>query len=113
MSQRIAKINSLIQRALSDIILLEHNHPSFKLISILRVETTKDISQAKVYVSALQNEEDLTKYLTKLTPTLHKKLAKKIKLRKIPSLKFYIDQEGEYINHIHHILTKANKKQNN
>lgn len=104
MSERIAKVNSLIQRALSDIILLEHNHPSFKLISIVNVDTARDLSNSKVGVSSLENEEDVVKYLTKLTPVLQKKLAKKITLQKLPKLTFHLDEETAYLNHMNTLI---------
>lgn len=101
------KVNSVILRALSNIILLEHNHPSFQMISVVKVDTAKDLSNSKIYVSALKNEQDLIKYLEKLTGVLQKKLAAEIKLRKLPKLTFHIDTETEYLNHINDLIQKS------
>ena len=107
MSERIEKVNSILLRALSDIILIEHNHPRFKMISVLKVDTSKDLANAKISVSALENAEDLVKYLTKLKPVFRKKLARKIKLRTLPNLAFYLDEDGDYLGHIHSLFEKT------
>ena len=103
------KVNSLIKRAVSDIILLEHNHPSFQMISIIKADTAKDLSNARIHVSALKNEDDLIKYLNKLAPIIQKKLTKKVKLRTFPKLKFVLDTETEYLNNINRLIQKADK----
>ncbi len=100
----MSKVNSVILRALSDIILLEHNHPSFQMISVVKVDTAKDLSNAKIYVNSLKNNEELVKYLKKLTPVLQKKLSKIVKLRKLPALRFEIDTETEYLNHMNQLI---------
>lgn len=104
MSERIAKINSVLLHALGNIILLEHNHPSFQMISVTKVETSKDLSVAKVYVSSLKNRDELLKYLEKLTPVIRKKMAERIELRIMPKLTFHLDMEKEYLNKIEDIL---------
>lgn len=104
MSERIAKINSVLLHALGNIILLEHNHPSFQMISVTKVETSKDLSVAKVYVSSLKNRDELLKYLEKLTPVIRKKMAERIELRIMPKLTFHLDMEKEYLNKIENIL---------
>lgn len=107
MSERIAKVNSLLHRVISDIILLEHNHPSFQLISVMRVDTAKDLSHAKIFVSSMKNEEELIKYLTKITPLIQKKLTKKVNLRIMPKLKFELDVETDYLNKMNELIVKS------
>ncbi|MDP4008010.1 MAG: 30S ribosome-binding factor RbfA [Candidatus Peregrinibacteria bacterium] len=107
MSERVSKVNSLLHRAISDIILLEHNHPSFQLISVMKVDTAKDLSHAKIFVSAMKNEEELIKYLTKITPVIQKKLMKKVKLRITPKLRFELDVESDYLNKMNELIVKS------
>ena len=107
MSKKIAKVNSLLHRGISDIILLEHNHPSFQLISVMRVDTAKDLSHAKILVSSMKNEEELIKYLTKITPLIQKKLTKKVNLRIMPKLKFELDVETDYLNKMNELIVKS------
>lgn len=106
MSARIQKINSVLLHTLGNIILLEHNHPSFLMISVIKVDTAKDLSGAKVYVSALQNQEELIKYLTHLTPVIQRKMAGKVELRIVPRLTFHLDAQTEYLNKIDNVLNE-------
>lgn len=110
MSERIAKVNSVLRRAIGDIVLLEHNHPSFQMISVVKVDTLKDLSSAKVYVSAIRNQEDLVKYLTKIQPIIQKKLAKRVKLRILPKLKFMLDLETEYLAKMNRLIEVSTPK---
>ena len=52
MSDRILRINSEIQKAISEIILHEVKNPMVTgIISVTKVDTTQDLEIAKVYVS--------------------------------------------------------------
>ena len=52
MSERILRVNSEIQKAISYIIQTEIKNPLIKgLITVTKVDTTNDLDQSKVYLS--------------------------------------------------------------
>ena len=71
MSQlRIEKIQELMKQEISKIILQELKDPRIGFVTVTQVEVTRDLSQAKVYVSLMGSEEQIrlhTKKLMKLT----------------------------------------------
>ena len=56
---RIERINSEMQKLIASIIAEEINNPKIKsgLISVIKVDTTADLKQAKVYISVVGNDE--------------------------------------------------------
>jgi len=64
MSYRILKVNKLIKKELSEAILKEFDLPEGILLTITRVETSSDLSQARAYFSTLP--EGKSKALLKL-----------------------------------------------
>ena len=50
MSERILRVNSEIQKAISEVIQSELKNPMIKgLITVTKVDTTQDLDQCKVY----------------------------------------------------------------
>lgn len=99
--RRIQKINSLLKEAISDVIKKEVDHPkiSGKIISITRVEVSKDLQHARVYVSALtsnsmnnkKESEEIIEALKNSSKFITKRTAKQINLRFLPLLSFIWD----------------------
>ena len=88
---RLEKINKLIQKELSDIIFENIESSRDNFITITSVITKPDLSSATVYVSALKDEEEILENLNKRSPFLRALLGKRVRLRKIPALKFEKD----------------------
>ena len=57
MSERILRVNSEIQKAISYIISNELKNPLIKgLITVTKVDTTTDLDQSKIYISIYDEE---------------------------------------------------------
>ena len=109
---RVGRISSEILRELSSIMLLEARDETLKHITLTGCEVTNDLSYAKVYYTYMGKEklEDVKKNLIVAEPYLRTMLASKIKdLRKMPELRFYIDESIEYGNNIENILSNIKK----
>ena len=89
-----------VQRELSKVISQEMKDPRIDpMTSVLAVEVTPDLKQAKVFVSVLGSDEKKQATLEGLrsaAPFLRKHLAGTINLRNTPELKFYMDESIEY-----------------
>jgi len=94
MPDRTAKIASLMQRTLAEVLQRQVSDPRVQgLVSITRVEVPPDLRVAQVYVSVLPEEKQhLTlKGLRSAAPHLHHKVKKKLALRVVPHLDFRLD----------------------
>ncbi|MBI3211835.1 MAG: ribosome-binding factor A [Simkania negevensis] len=58
-TNRTKKLNSLLKEVLSEVIIREVRNPLVaRLITITQVEITKDLRQAKVYISVIGTEKE-------------------------------------------------------
>ena len=106
-SNRIGRINEEIQRELAELIRNLKDPRVQTMISITRVDTTNDLRYARVYISALncQDEKDLMKGLKSAAGYLRHQLGQAIDLRYTPELQFIMDDS---IAHGAHILDLLN-----
>lgn len=116
MSNRIEKVNSLLQRNISDIINNDVNDPRIKgIISVSSVSTTPDLKYAKVFLSIFnQNEQKETlEAIKSASGYIRKLLASKIEFRCVPSLDFALDNSAEYSQKINDIISSLGIKDDN
>jgi ribosome-binding factor A len=109
---RLGRISSDVLRELSSIMLLEARDETLKHITLTGCEVTNDLSYAKVYYTYMGNEDmdSVKKNLEVAEPYLRTMLASKIKdLRKMPEIRFYVDESIEYGNNIENILNNIKK----
>ena len=99
MYQRIDKINALLRQEISLTISQEISDPrvSFR-VSVVNVETSRDLGVARVYVTVMGNLEHKRKALKGLNSAsnfIRRLLTKKANLKKTPSLEFLADNSIE------------------
>ncbi|NPA58590.1 MAG: 30S ribosome-binding factor RbfA [Aquificae bacterium] len=86
-SHKSEKVNEAIKRALSEIFIydlpLQDN-----MITVVKVDTAKDLSKSDVYFTALKDQERLAEELNQKSGYIGHLLSNRIKIRKIPQLKF-------------------------
>jgi ribosome-binding factor A len=100
MSHRMPRVNALIQRELSQLIQRHLRDPRLTVfLHVTTVDTTADLSRARVYISSAEGEPgDRKRALEALTSAagfLRTELAKTIRLRKMPELTFQWDDSIE------------------
>ena len=111
MSERILRVNSEIQKAISEVIQTELKNPMIKgLITVTKVDTTADLDQAKVYLSIFEEEtrEDVFNAIKHSAGFIRRELARIVDLRKVPFLTFFLDNSYEYGKSIDDVLSKIN-----
>lgn len=95
---RTDKINHEIQRALSSIIREELDDPNLGMLSVVRVQTSPDMRNCTVYFSVFpeENAADATNALSRLSKHFRHELARSVKLKYIPELRFKSDDSIKY-----------------
>jgi len=112
---RTARVADLIQKALASILMQDMSDSRFGLVTVTGVTVSRDLSYAKVYVSILSDEKDkideTVKALNRAAKGLRFSLAKEVKLRVVPELKFIFDEATAHGFHISNLIDSAiNKK---
>ena len=88
-----------IKKELSEIIRYQLDDPRLDMVSILRVDVTRDLRYARVFISALTQDaslEEIADVLTQSKGYIRKELAKRIKVRYVPEPLFVADDSIAY-----------------
>ena len=108
MSKRIERINFTIRKELGTLLSENINDPRFStMTSITNVDTSPDLSNARVYVSIFGEESERISSMEALysaSNRLRNLLSKKIKIRKIPKLNFILDNDINYSSEINELI---------
>jgi ribosome-binding factor A len=110
-SQRQKRVSSLIKEELSRLLIEVIQDSSSGLITVTRVEVSKDLKSAYVYLSLFdtQDKDRLLDLLEKRKGFLRKSIASKIKLKYNPMLIFSLDETSDYEERIEKILKDIKK----
>lgn len=118
-TNRQKKISKLIQQEIIDILQgqVRQNAISNLIISVSKVLTSTDLSLSKIYISVFPSEKngEILQAVSSNTPLIKHDLAQRVKnqLRKVPDLRFYIDDSLDYIEQIDQALkVKENPVEN-
>ena len=111
MSKRIQRVNQLIKKELSQILLREVEFPSGVLVTVTRVESSFDLNQAKVYISCLPEEKTpiVFQILNRRIYELQQELNHRLRMRPIPRIKFVEEKETKEAGKIEEILEELKK----
>ena len=117
MNNRMSRIDSELQTALSSIITYDLTSPELKgtLVSVIGVKTSKDLRHARVLISIFPDKDkDKKFYAVKNSTTfLRRELAQRVNLRVVPELSFELDNSAEYGARIDGLIEKLHKGDNN
>jgi len=97
--QRIKRIESRIREDIAELLLGELKDPRMRgLISITRVEVTRDLAFAKAFYSVLGSETDrrtAARFLDDAKGYIQKRVAEQLEIRTAPRLTFEYDDSIE------------------
>ncbi len=113
MSNRILRVNELIQRELSDI-LRKHYQTEAVMITITGVQVSPDLHEGKVFVAIMgtpdQMQEKL-RWLRAQARDIRFELCRRIVLKIMPHLTYQLDETTARGNRILHILDDIESKE--
>ncbi len=112
-SVKIERLNHAFQEEISMILMNEVKDKDIKFVTITGVETTSDLSYAKVYYTVLDDEKrkSTQEALDGAASFIRTKLAERVEVRHTPELRFIFDSSIDYGNHIDEIIDNINKKE--
>lgn len=98
--ERVRKINEEIRRIVSDIIRYDIKDPRVGgMVSIVRVDTSRDLRYAKLYISVMGGADDGARTiegLEKAAGFIRRELGRQMSAYYVPELKFLLDDSIEY-----------------
>lgn len=111
MFNRVSRVNQLVQKELSRILLREFDFSASVLITLTRVETSSNLIQANAYISVLPEKKtkEVFQMLNKQIYQLQQKLNKRLKMRPVPRIKFLEEKKTSEAGRVEEILEKLKR----
>jgi ribosome-binding factor A len=106
MSDRMRKVNSVIQREMSELIMKKVDFKLGVFVTISKVDTTSDLMYTRIFVRVFpQKDIDYSmKTLEHERIAMQKLLHKKLHLKVLPKISFIHDQGGDDIDELEKLL---------
>jgi len=113
--QRVDRLNSLLKEVLAEVIRREVKNPHVhELTTVSRVDISKDLRHAKVYLSIIGSEKEKNETLKALQATagfISIAASKKVVMRFFPALRFLIDDTVNKQMRIEQLLKEIHEEE--
>lgn len=104
---RMHRVNELLLEEIAQLLQRGIKDPRIGFVSVIRVETTRDLQNARVYVSVYGEETDQAEALQGLSSAagyIRHQLFRSLSLKTIPNLSFVLDDSIAHGVHIASVL---------
>lgn len=116
MTKRTKRLNSLLKEVITEVVRNDVNNPKVsELFTITEVDITKDLHQAKVYISVIGDEiakKETLRALQSAAGFISVNASKKVVLRQFPTLTFKLDDSVDKHLRIEMALKKIEDERN-
>ena len=114
MSNRIEKVNSLLEQEISKILLRDFNFVE-SMVTLTHVDATANLIEARAYISVMpeNNLDKVVKTLNGGVFEVQKKINKMLNMRPIPKIIFVKDEKIKEAAKIEALLEEVKKKDAN
>lgn len=96
---RKKRLDDMFREILADLLLTKASDPRLALATVTSVQISPELDVAKVFVSVLGGDEKRTEVmnaLRKAAPFLRSELAREVRIRRTPELRFLFDESIEH-----------------
>ena len=110
-TNRIAKVNSLIQKLVGEIIrpYLEGQNG---LVTVSKVEASRDLRWAKVWISIVGGDDDrILEVLQHNLYVIQGELNRHMKMKIVPRLQLFLDTGPRYAAHINELIRDIHREE--
>lgn len=106
----MARLNEQLKREITILVREEVRDPRVGMVTVTGVETSADLSVARVYVSIMGDDEAKAAGLEGLraaAPFIRSELGRLLHVRQVPELRFQLDRSLEYAMRIEQLLKEV------
>src|SRR5450830_1826279 len=115
MSDRIEKVNSLLQHEVSKLISRDFAFSPEVLVTLTRVDTAANMIETKVYISVFPEtkSDGILNALNKSVQDIQYKINRTLRMRPIPKIRFVKETEVAKAARIEELLFQASQQKGN
>lgn len=105
-NDRILRLNALLQEEISKILLREVEFPDKVFVTVTRVEISKNLVSAKVFVSTIPEASapKVSKVLDRRLSDIQEMVMKRLSIRPVPQIRFVKEEETKKAAEVEEIL---------
>ncbi|GAB4421564.1 MAG: 30S ribosome-binding factor RbfA [Thermodesulfovibrionales bacterium] len=110
--KRSQRVGDLLRQEIADIIMKKVKDPRLGFVTVTGVDITDDLKIARVFISILKAEEKETTLdiLNSAKSFIRSEVAKRVRMKSIPSIEFRVDESIEYGGRIEKLLREIKGK---
>lgn len=104
--KRSQRVGDLLREEIADIIMKRLKDPRLGFITVTGADVTDDLKMARVYISCLRSEEQESalEILNAAKSFIRSEVARRVRMKVIPTLEFRIDTSLQYGERIDKLL---------
>lgn len=105
--RRLARLCTLFRREIADVIEHKLRDPRLGMVTVTSVKVSADLSSARVYVTVVGDTEaaiTTIDTLRRASSYVRNEVAKRIRIRQMPLLKFYEDNSSQTGSRVDELL---------
>lgn len=109
--KRSQRVSDLLREEIAEIIMRRLKDPRLGFVTVTGVDITDDLKIARVFISVLKEEEKETTLdiLNSAKSFIRSEVAKRVRMKTIPTFEFRIDESVEYGARIDRLLKEIKK----
>jgi ribosome-binding factor A len=107
MSNRPERVGDQVRSEVAQMLAREIHDPGIGFVTLTRVVVTADLQQARVYYTSIGDDKarrESQRALERAAPYLRRQLGRRLRLRRVPELRFFFDESIENQDRIERIL---------
>ncbi len=107
---RMLRVNEALKEIVGQVIVEELHDPRIGFVTVTRVETSVDLKRAKVFVSVMGDEPERKDTLAGLSSShglIQGKIARELKMKNTPTIKFVYDDSVDTMFRIDELLNRS------
>lgn len=116
-NKRINRISEEVRKVISQLLYNGIKDPRISsMTTVTRVEVTRDLSFANIYISVLgddKEKQDTILGLESAKGFVRKEIGRELDLRHVPEPRFHLDESIEQAIHMSELIKKVNKDNSN
>ena len=100
---RIDRVNQTIKREVGQILQRELSDPRMMLVTVTKVDVTKDLQNARIYFSVMGDQPDITNVtdaLNRASGVVRRLVGQAVRMRYTPKIEFVYDDSIAYSDRI-------------
>jgi ribosome-binding factor A len=104
---RPERVGEEIRQELTQLIARDVHDPGVGFVTLTRVKVSPDLQMARVYYTSMGDDKvrrETQRALDRATPFLRRHIGSRVRLRRVPELRFEFDRTVEHTDRIERIL---------